>query len=282
MIKLVAMDLDGTLLNADRRVSEENAEALRACEARGVKMVLASGRSFQSVRRLAKEIGLTSPIISSNGAKLDESPDGPTLLEDVFPLDVSKQVYSILKESGIYFVCYGRDALYRNNLQSAAEAGRGLNAPPKTKSENDAFIVTTIDDEDLMISEGIHEPLKYVAFTHEADKLAALRETLTRQTDCALSSSWFDNVEVLIHGAGKGKAIRTLCAHYGIAKEETMAFGDNLNDLDMLEAVGVPVAMENAIDALKRIATLIAPHHDASGVGTVLREKVLSQEVVRA
>lgn len=280
MIKLVATDLDGTLLGKDRQVSLENARALRACEERGIKVVLASGRSFASVRALAKEIGISGPIISSNGAKADESPDGPTLLEDVFSLDVSKSVYDILKESGIYFVCYGKERLYQNNAESAVQAGRGLNVQPKTQSENDASVLQTVNDEELMLAEGLREPLKYVAFSYDAKRLSALRDRLERETDCALSSSWFDNIEVLVNGAGKGKAMRCLQKRFGLSTDEMMAFGDNLNDLDMLQSVGVPVAMGNAIDELKQIAAVIAPHHDESGVAKVLDELILREKAV--
>ncbi|MGI6172865.1 MAG: Cof-type HAD-IIB family hydrolase [Christensenellales bacterium] len=273
--RLVAMDLDGTLLGRDKKISERNKRALLACEKKGVMMVLASGRSFESVRELALGAGLSSPIISSNGTRVDESPNGVTLLEDTFPRDVSEQVYAIMKESGIYFVCYGHGKLFQNNLDGYG-AQRGVNKADAKPSDNDAYILEVVQDEARMLNEGLEAPYKYVAFTTDEKRLAALKQTLiAKGVPCSISSSWHDNIEVVAFGAGKGKALRTLRERYGLSREETMAFGDNLNDLEMLTEAGIAVAMENAVDEVKRIAQVIAPHHDESGVAAILEQIIL-------
>lgn len=79
----------------------------------------------------------------------------------------------------------------------------------------------------------------------------------------------------MVAGAGKGEAVGALCAHYGLAKDQVMAFGDNLNDMAMLRAAGWGVAMENALPEVKAAAKLIAPHHDAAGVAQMIDEYVL-------
>ncbi|MBQ3223396.1 MAG: HAD family phosphatase [Clostridia bacterium] len=274
MIKLVAMDLDGTLLNGDKGVSEYTAGILRECEAKGVKMVIASGRGFDSARVYARLTGLNSPIVSANGARVDETPFGPTIMEDCIPEDLSRDVCRIMLESGIYFVCYCRGVNYSAN---GTEIKRGL--MPKHTVDNGQFTVRNTLDLDELLSEGVKRPYKYVAFTWELDALAKLRERLEKEIDAAISSSWPDNVEVLAKGCGKGRAIGFLAEKYGIAKDEIMAFGDQENDRDMLLSAGWPVAMENATDGLKKIARIIAPKNTEDGVAKVLEKMVLNKEV---
>ncbi len=269
------MDLDGTLLDQDKRISEENRQALRACEARGIKMVFASGRSFESLRRMALEVGLSSPIISANGARVDGSPNGPMLKDYPFDPSLARAVYDILSESGLYFIIYTDGRLYKCNAASGGGTERGLNAV-KWNEKKEPSLIDVVDDPLRTVREGLDRVHKFVVFSQDTARIEALRGLLARTTPASLSSSWFDNVEVLRPGAGKGTALTDLARSLGIKRQQVMAFGDNLNDLDMLRCAGVPVAMENAIEPLKAVARHIAPHHSESGVGRVLQTLVLN------
>ena len=271
-IRLVAMDLDGTLLDSNKRISDENARVLRACEARGIKMVFSSGRSFESLRRMALEVGLSSPIISSNGARVDLTPNGPMLSDYPFDPALARTVYDLLLDSGIYFIVYNPGRLFKCNA-AAGEWNRGTNAL-KWDEKKEPALIDVVDDPALTVSQGLAHVHKFVAFTPDTARLDAIKEKL-RLTPSSLSSSWFDNVEILRPGAGKGLALRDLTKALGLKKAEVMAFGDNLNDIDMFQSAGVPVAMENAIEPLKALARHIAPHHDQSGVGQALRTLIL-------
>jgi Cof subfamily protein (haloacid dehalogenase superfamily) len=273
-IRLVAMDLDGTLLDSEKHISEENARALRACEARGVRMVFASGRSFESLSRMAREVGLDSPIISSNGARVDLSPDGPMLCDYPFDPTLARTVYDILLESGIYFIIYTAGRMFKCNAAAGGAPDRGLNAL-KWNEKKDPSLIDVVDDPERTVAEGLSHVHKFVAFTPDTARLDEIRALLSSKTPVSLSSSWFDNVEVLRPGAGKGTAVKDLSKALSLDRSQVMAFGDNLNDLDMLRCVGFPVAMENAIDALKAVARRVAPHHNESGVAKVLRDLVL-------
>lgn len=275
-IRLVAMDLDGTLLNIDKHISEENARALRDCEKRGIKMVFSSGRSFESMRRMALEIGLASPIISSNGARVDLTPNGPLLIDYPFDPALARAVYDILMESGLYFIVYNAGRLFKCNA-TAGMAERGLNLVAWNEKKEPSLI-DVVDDPALTVSEGLARAHKFVVFTQDTAYLHSVRERLSRETSANISSSWFDNLEVLRPGAGKGTALKDLTASLGLKKAQVMAFGDNLNDIDMLKNAGFPVAMLNAVEPLKAIARYIAPHHNESGVGQALRKLILSED----
>ncbi|MBO4368338.1 MAG: HAD family phosphatase [Clostridia bacterium] len=275
MIKLVAMDLDGTLLNERSVLSERSIRALRACEARGTRMVIASGRGFESARIFARQAGLESPIICANGARVEASPFGPTLMEDLIPEELGRFTADAMFSSGIHFVCYARGVNYRVHIHDKARGNM-----PALSPDGPAYTLRCCDDEREMFEKGALCAYKFVAFAREEemDALRLLREKLERETDAAISSSWYDNVEVLAQGAGKGKALRFLADRYGLERDEVMAFGDQMNDMDMLGEAGWPVAMGNAVEELKAVSRLTAPANSEDGVASILEKYVLGGE----
>lgn len=271
-IRLIAIDMDGTLLDARRAVSQVNADALRACEARGIYPVLASGRTFESVSAAARGMGLTSPVISANGARVDMSPDtgsAPVLLESLGGA-LSAKAFDVLLASGVSFSGYSPGTVYQLNLTGYSADGdpeRGLK-----RLEGEFVGLDTIrrvrDPEATRAN--LKDIVKFVVFHEDQAVLERLKDALHRALAIGLSNSDTDNLEVMKPGASKGAALTFLMARLGLSPSQVMAFGDNTNDLEMLRAVGRPVAMENAVDALKAFAWRVAPSHNASGVGRVI------------
>ena len=271
-ISIVAMDLDGTLLGKDIKVSAENREALKACRERGIYVILASGRSFESVRTFATGMGVECGIISCNGARLDGTAYGPVLVEEFIPQEVAQRVFDVLVESAIYFECYTPGRIYMTN--GFVERFHSHEA---RVMELDGYRLEYIDGTERMRREALGCAYKFVVFSPDAEVLKATAERMRALDIVDVTSSWGDNVELVGKGAGKGRTLLKFAEMHGIPKEEIMSFGDQINDLDMLTASGWPVAMENAVDELKAHARLIAPHHDQSGVGKVIREYVLAE-----
>ena len=279
-IKLIATDLDGTLLDKSRVIPKLNRDALLACEAKGIFTVLASGRCFESVALLAKEIGLTSPIISANGARVDASPDGPPIMMEYFDRALAERVFSILINSGIYFVCYGPGVMYQHNRKQGSDNTRGLNKESvrtchTVKNDGDVLLVNETERTRM---EGLDHIHKFVLFDEDTERLNEISKVLSSKTQCALSSSHYDNLEVMLPGAGKGRAIECLMKHYGIERDQIMAFGDHTNDLTMLQTAGYPVIMDNGLEEMKKMAWKIAPGNDEAGVGKILYEYVLGEQ----
>lgn len=274
-IRMVATDLDGTLLSKDKRVSERNRRALLRLEEAGIYAVLASGRKSPSVRDLAVSLGLNSPIISSNGARVDLTPDGPIFLEDTIPRPMASAIYRVLKAHDVYFVIYKRENAYLVNTHKDhyRDERRGVSGFERYPGVT-PYLYT--EDEERARTEGLIDPYKFIAFSKDPDELAAVRRSLNEETGCAFSSSWADNIEILRPGAGKGRAIRALCDHFEFSVDQVMAFGDYTNDLEMLKTVGMPVAMGNAAAEVKAVAKRVAPDNDHSGVAQVIEELLRS------
>lgn len=271
-ISIVAMDLDGTLLGKDKKISEENIKALKACRDRGIKVVLASGRSFESVRTFATGMGVECGIISCNGARMDETPHGPVLVEEFIPEKTARRVFEILVEDAVYFESYTPGKIYMTD--GFVERFHSHEA---RVMDLDGYRLEYIDSTERMRQEALGCTYKFVVFSPDQDVLRRTAEKMRNLGWVDVTSSWGDNVELVKKDTGKGKTLVRYAEMQGISAKEIMAFGDQVNDLDMLSVSGWPVAMENAVDELKEMARIIAPHHDRSGVGKVIFEYALDE-----
>ena len=267
-IRLIATDLDGTLLGTDKAVSPCNAYALRKCMARGIHVMLASGRSLNAVSSIAESAGLTGALIlSSNGARLDETSHGPILIEDGIPEDIAREAAGRLISAGIYVECYSDDVIYMANRVKV----KHHNHQPGLAADG---VTLFVEDTGRFLEEGTKNTRKLIVFSDDPmvlDRARALMDGLP--LDC--SSSDTDNLEILAAGAGKGRALLWYADRMNIARDEIMAFGDQANDLSLLKAAGWPVAMGNAVEAVKACARLVAPPNDCSGVAAIVEKYVL-------
>lgn len=272
-IRMMAFDLDGTLLGSNWKISPRNIRALQEAHRRGVKLVLASGRGFLATRRFALEAGVPAILATSNGARIDESPDGPLICERCFDEPSARAVMQRMRDSGMFFVSYCAHANYQANIAARLPAEADYFRAGVFREDGYAFEM--VEDEARMWREGWRNPYKFVTFSTPNDpRLEALRAELL-PLHLAVEASWCNNIEVMMPAAGKGNALAFLADRYGIDREEVMAFGDNFNDESMLRYAGWPVVMENGVDEMKAIARIIAPHHDEDGVGRVIEQYVL-------
>ncbi|MDO4357463.1 MAG: Cof-type HAD-IIB family hydrolase [Clostridia bacterium] len=272
-IRMMAFDLDGTLLGLDRHISPRNVRALQEAHRRGIKLVLASGRGFLATRRFAAEAGVPAILATSNGARIDESPMGPLICERCFDEYSAKAVMRLMSDAGMFFVAYCDNANYQANIDARLPDESDYYRAGVFRE--DGFTFEMVEDEGRMWNEGWRHTYKFVTFTRPNDpRLDALREKLA-PLNLAVEASWCNNVEVMMPSAGKGNALAFLAERYGIDREEVMAFGDNFNDESMLRYAGWPVVMENGEPELKKIARIVAPHHAEDGVGRVIEEYVL-------
>lgn len=266
------MDLDGTLFADKSEIPDINIEALKECSRRGIRLALVSGRNAPFIKRVAARIGVPCAIVSANGAHIEETQEGPILYEGTFVRDEWLKVMNAMTESGVNFEVYTRDVNYVINPELTTE---------RHKKSLDMYVkmgdVIAEYDIDKLYAEAPEHTFKFVAFlkNEESFKKTAAILDANQIRHC---SSAGENIEVMPTGVDKGHALLILADHFGIDRNETMAFGDFTNDLDMLKASGHPVAMGNAVDEVKRIAEIIAPVNTEGGVGRVIFEKVLKKE----
>lgn len=275
-IRMLAFDIDGTL-RGKKGFPGINCRALRECEKMGIKLVFCSGRSFESLREFAKEVGVNPLMASCNGARIDASINGPILAEFPCEEDISRRIYHVLRDSGLYYMALVRGKTYMCNAWLRPALGERYAHHIPGIVESDGYAYERVQDEERMANEGLKGTYKYVVMGDVYDpRFAGLREKLA-DLNLSVSSASKRNIEFNAPGVDKGMAVRFLAEREGIPMEEIMAFGDNTNDLPMLKAVGWPVAMENGEDVLKAAAKIIAPHHDEGGVGQVIEKYILNR-----
>lgn len=271
-IKLICMDMDGTLYAEKSIVPKINLRALWECEARGIHLALSSGRSFGFLRREATRLGLNPAIIAYNGARVDLSPTGPTIFEGKFAPREGRYLFDVLYGLNVNFEAYTprinyvvREALlpekHRKSLMNNVANGD----------------IEAVFDDERAAREAPERAYKYVAFANDEETVDRVRGALDDLGIEHCSSARL-NVELMPKGVGKGAAIEKLAAFYGLDKSEVMAFGDYTNDITMLMAAGHPVAMENGVEELKRCAEIIAPRNTEGGLGQVLYRYVLKED----
>ncbi len=235
--RLIALDMDGTVLAQSLTISAGNLAALRDAREAGVHVTFATGRMFAGlVQRYARELSLADPIITLNGGAV-WSPQGRLLASHPFS---ARQL----------------DAL----RQIAASAGMDY-VPYTAERDGDAAALLTED-----------EPwIKCVFGSASPGEIAGMRRRLEDTGLFEVTNTHPFNIEVNPAGVSKATALAVVCRDLGIDPAQVVAMGDSLNDVAMLRFAGLGVAMENAADAVKAVADMVTLHHDADGVAHAIR-----------
>ncbi|MBM7691025.1 HAD superfamily hydrolase (TIGR01484 family) [Peribacillus deserti] len=242
-IKLVALDMDGTLLNDKHEISDENVKAISEAQEKGVHVVLSTGRALASCKELSKSLNLSSYLVTVNGS----------------------EVYN---EKGELIE---RNAIDTEHIQMMHELSKQHKAR--------IWGVTT----DKVWYEGFpeditaHEWLKFGFEIEDDESRNKVLDTLTKTNMFEISNSSPTNIEVNAIGINKARALRHVCERLGITVDEMMAVGDSLNDIAMITEAGMGVAMGNAQEKVKEAADWITGTNLEHGVAQAIRRWVLEQ-----
>ncbi|WP_369389973.1 Cof-type HAD-IIB family hydrolase [Mesobacillus selenatarsenatis] len=280
MIRCIATDMDGTLLTATQQITAENREAILKAKEQGVEVVVATGRSFEEARFVLEESGLKLPMICVNGAEV-RSEDGEIVSSSPLNKAEARQAALRLVESGVYFEVYTNKGTFTEDEDMAITIIVDIfsTANPEVPIEKIAEaaeermhkgLITKIDHYDELFEDDQYEIYKLLAFSLDDDKLEAAKDGLKEISGLAVSSSGRENIEITSLEAQKGIALEKFVATRGISLEETMALGDNFNDVSMLEKVGKPVAMGNAAQEIKELCGEVTLTNEESGVGKAI------------
>lgn len=258
--RLLALDLDDTLLNDEFKISRQNADALRRAASLGVLVTLATGRMFRSALPFARELELNLPLITYHGALVKTAEGKETLLHRPVPLDLAKEVTSFCVERNFHVNAYIDDNLYvaRHN-----EYSRYYQSIANVKVEEVGDLAKFLEE----------PPTKLTVIDHDG-RLWDLKKELDRlhggQLTVTVSRPHF--LEVTDARATKGQALKWLADRHGIPREQVAAIGDSYNDIDMLQFAGIGVAVANAPQEVKKAADYITASNTENGVSAFLEE----------
>ncbi|MBM7648295.1 Cof subfamily protein (haloacid dehalogenase superfamily) [Bacillus ectoiniformans] len=280
MIKCIATDMDGTLLNGKMDVSEQNREAIKKAQSEGVEVIVATGRSYSEARFALDEADIDCPIICANGAEVRDE-FGNIVSQAYMEKSQVHDIYQILKEMNLYYELYTNQETYTANYEAALDIMVDVYLTAHTEvpreeireAAKERFTkghVHLVDDYQQVIDDESQFIYKFLVFSFDKDELEETASRLNRIARLTVSSSGSENLELTHCDAQKGIALERFVDKKGIKLEETMAIGDNFNDVSMLEKVGRSVAMGNALPEIKAICDYETSSNDEDGVAEAI------------
>ncbi|MCM3906126.1 MAG: Cof-type HAD-IIB family hydrolase [Pyrinomonadaceae bacterium] len=284
-IRLLALDLDGTLLNSRGQVSEGNRKALEQARERGVRVAIVTGRRFRDARPTALELGLDVPVIAHNGALTKHARTLETVSVLTLPLSAARRSLEVGRAAGADALLSddheGLGVLVYDHLTGDNYAAQlYVNWARRIHGENGQEAVRQVPSLEEFLD---HEPV-HLAFSGGCEKMKALEHVLREElgTTVKLFSTTYKKqdftlLDIVHPGASKGLGVAAAAAELGVLREEVMAVGDNLNDLEMLHYAGTGVVMENAEASLHDIDGFHATGtNDQDGVALAIERFILN------
>ncbi|WP_373894254.1 Cof-type HAD-IIB family hydrolase [Virgibacillus sp. CBA3643] len=281
-MKLIATDLDGTLLNEQGEVSKENAEAIKKAITQGYEFVVATGRSYGAANKPLQDVGITCPIISMNGARTYTS-DKKVLRSVALDMEMARNIQQVCQCEKMYLEFFTNHGIYSTSREyfvevmidvmksanpNVSEAEIREGAENRLQEEQVAFIENY---DDLYAMENL-EIFKILGFSLEKERLDKVRAQFSENHAVAITSSGDINLEFNHPEAQKGIALEILASSMGVEMKDVMALGDNLNDASMLKMAGRAVAMENAEEEIKGICQYRTKTNKEHGVAVAIEE----------
>ena len=271
-IRLLASDIDGTLLNPQFQISENDLAALRRAHASGIEIVLVTGRRHTFALPIAQQLGFDLWMISSNGA-VTRSLSGETFHRDLMPKEVCRELCGAMQDfRGNTVLTFDKEikgAIVLEHLDALNLSIR------RWLEKNMAFIEFVVPIEDALASDPV-QAMFCGSMERMSEALRTLRGCGMDNRVTVLRTEYpardLSMIDVLNAGCSKGHALKRWAAHRGFRREQVMAIGDNHNDVEMLEFAGHPVIMGNACEELRGRGWNVTLGNDRCGVAAALDE----------
>lgn len=268
-IKLIALDLDGTLLTTDKRLTEENRSALQAAADAGIEIVPATGRYFNVIPEAVRTLPFVHYAITINGAQILDIRDRRVLATAELPCETAIRIMEYFDTIPVIYDCYQDNRGWMTETLQARAVQFARSQPVLEMLQKFRTPVPELKEHIRRQGRGVQKVMAF--FADDALRLRAKDALVTAFPETAVTSSVENNLEINAQTATKGKALETLAHILGIRMDRTLAFGDDLNDASMLRAAGIGVAMENASREAVEAADERTTSCDDSGVAAAIR-----------
>lgn len=271
--KLIATDLDGTILQFGTFISDRVFDALAAARDQGAILVIATGRSFTTIPAVLLTGDLFSYASVANGAIVKILPSGQTIFKELAPVEEIIKPVRVLEKMGFTFALQTEEVEYYEQRRAALATER-LQAHPEILADYLSFLATTqLTSSVLKILESINEPVVKVNASQSMGlDMIAVASELAAQFPLEFNAVYHNHIEISSKRATKGRSLLTLASTLGIPRDQVIAFGDGGNDLSLVDGVGKLFAMGNGDPRVKEIAHAVALPVDQDGVAVVLED----------
>lgn len=285
MYKLIAIDLDGTLLNSYGQISEKNKKTIEKAQKQNIEIVLSSGRSTNSVKNLANEIGGNHFVICGNGSLIYDLQKEEIIYDKFIEKKKALQIIEICEKNSIYYNVYTENMVIAKNLSNNVlfYHQENANKPENKKTKinlvddiysyvkdlkNENILKFTISDTSNIIFNSIIKKLREIKNIDVLDVAHMSRKLIKSGTEEVLLEYFY--TEITSKDVDKWNAINWLIKDLGIKQEEVMAIGDNINDKLMIENAGIGIAMGNSTPYIRKIANRVVEDNNNDGVATAI------------
>ena len=275
MIKLIASDMDGTLLNHNHKIPKENVELINYAKNQGIEFVVATGRAYYEALPALNEENINCDVISFNGGIVYDKNGNIISITPMLPKDLYYTI-EILKSFDISYQLYTKNTIYTKSIETDINAYIDLirsngydpdveHLRAEAQQKLDVGYITEVENIELYLNEKENPPIKIIAISNDISKLENAAKLLSENTSISVTSSGANNIEIMHKNATKGEALKEIAKIYGINLETAVAIGDNLNDQAMLDIVGYSVAMKNGNTILKEQAKYVTEKTNSEG-----------------
>lgn len=271
--KLIALDLDGTLLNSSGSISDKTLITIRKAIEKGIEIVLATGRSVELICEEIKSIQEIKYVISSNGSAIVNLRENKMVFSDFIALDVLEKITKIIEKYPIAIEFYSNGHAYIDEDVLKNPKKYGLTEDDVLLISNNHKIVKNIFSMIYSKKEGewteVVEKIN-IPFLKDNMKNQVLNSLLCIKDQIKITSSVKDNLEINNYSANKGNGLKKLAKLLEINLDETAAIGDGNNDMEMIEMSGIGIAMENASEAIKTKADFVTLDNNKNGAAEAI------------
>lgn len=273
-IKAIVLDIDGTLLTSEKKISEKTKQSLIHAQKKGVKVILASGRPTSGMLSLAKELLMDvyeGFLVSYNGAVAMDCLTHQPIFSKVIPNDSAKKILNHLKQFQLIPMINDETYMYVNDVyNNQLQLPDGPFNIIEYESRGGQFLLCEVKD----LAEFVDFPLYKILIAGDPEYLQqnhlAIKEPFLDQVTAAFSAPFY--LEFTMKGIDKAKALNEIAAQLSITQNEILSFGDGQNDRSIIEYAGTGIAMGNAVDKLKEIADDVTLSNDEDGIAVALEK----------
>ena len=288
MIKLIASDMDGTLLNSDHKIPKENIELIKFAQKNGIQFVVATGRAYYEALPALNDENIKCDVISFNGGIIYDK-NGNII--NITPMKLKDLYYTIeiLKSLEISYQLYTKNTIYTNSIETDITAYidliRANGEEPneqhlRQEARNRLALghITEVDNIELYLNQENNPAIKVIGISNDLEKLKHATELLSGNDNISVTSSGANNVEIMDKKATKGEALKIVADIHDVNLKNAIAIGDNLNDQAMLDIVEYSIAMKNGNKDLQKTSKIITEKTNSEGgvadsVMKLLKEK---------
>ena len=275
MIKLIASDMDGTLLNHNHKIPKENVELINYAKNQGIEFIVATGRAYYEALPALNKENINCDVISFNGGIVYDKNGNIISITPMLPKDLYYTI-EILKSFDISYQLYTKNTIYTKSIETDINAYIDLirsngydpdveHLRAEAQQKLDVGYITEVENIELYLNEKENPPIKIIAISNDISKLENAAKLLSENKSISVTSSGANNIEIMHKNATKGEALKEIAKIYGINLENAVAIGDNLNDQAMLDIVGYSVAMKNGNTILKEQAKYVTEKTNSEG-----------------